>query len=87
MFGDDDNDMDRLAKYNRLPDEPPKEIVHEMSDHEYKFGLEEGSSSTARRQDFKLTLNDFEAIAQRYEATLKILPHINDALDTKENLQ
>ena len=36
MFGiDNDQDPDRLAKYNRLPDKPNDENVLERSDPEY----------------------------------------------------
>jgi hypothetical protein len=61
------------------------EIVHEVSDNDYR--VEDPSSSTARRQEFKLTLCEFENIAQRYESSLPILLRVADVLDTKENFK
>ena len=60
--------------------------MHVVSDHDYN-GLEEGSISTARRQDFKLTLSEFENIAQRYETSIISIAQINDVLDSKENMK
>lgn len=90
MFGiENDQDPDRLAKYNRLPDKPNDENVLDRSDPEYQGQIEENdnSSSTVRRQEFKLTISDYEEIAQRYDESLKILSTVLDVLDTKENFK
>ena len=90
MFGDNhDQEIDAFAKYNRLPDKPQEDNIHEPSDHDYHGHLEENdnSSSTARRQEFKLTISEYEEIAQRYEESNQLLDVIRDALESKENLK
>jgi hypothetical protein len=84
IFGDN-IDPDKYSKYNRLLDDKPIENIHEVSDHEYR--IEDGSSSTVRQRDFKLTLCEFENIAQRYDSSLPILQRVLETLDTKENMK
>jgi len=63
LFDPEDIDNIRFSKYDRLPEVvPPNEALIEVSDPDYHH-LEDGSSSTARRQDFKLTLCEYESIA------------------------
>ncbi len=87
LFEQEDLENARFSKYDRLPDEKPaNEALIEVSDPDFHH-LEDGSSSTARRQDFKLTLCEYENIAQRLEISLKQLVQVSDMLETKENFK
>lgn len=84
---DEDIDNQRFAKYDRPPDDKPaNENMLEVTDPDY-LPLEDGSSSTARRQGFKLTLCEYESIAQRLDTSLDQLRQVADVLDSKANFK
>ena len=83
----EDLDNPRYSKYDRPPEEKPaNENVLDATDPDY-LPLEDGSSSTARRQEFKLTLCEYESIALRLETSLGQLRQVADVLDSKDNFK
>lgn len=87
IFDTEDIENHRFSKYDRLPEvAPANEAIIEVSDPEFNH-MEDGSSSTARRQDFKLTLCEYESIALRLEASLRLLIQVSNMLETKENFK